>query len=100
MHMTHQISHHPRAHLGLLVAALGALALGGCSSAMYGGTPSDMSGSVTSQYAPGTYEPPYQVGAAGDHAEPAEAAPQWTAEQKYEYRGGRDPLTGRAKIQM
>ena len=82
----------------LLVAAL---PMGGCASQMYGGTPSDMNVSMNSQYAPGTYEPPYQVGAAReDEAEPAAENAQWTAEQKYEYRGGRDPVTGRAKTQM
>ena len=45
------------------------------------------------------YDPSY-VGrnAQADEAEPAEQA--WTAEQKYEYRGGRDPVSGRANTQM
>ena len=33
-----------------------------------------------------------------DEQQPAEE--NWTAEQKYEYRGGRDPVTGRANTQM
>ena len=33
-----------------------------------------------------------------DEQQPAEES--WTAEQKYEYRGGRDPVTGRANTQM
>jgi hypothetical protein len=86
----------------LLIPALGcALGMGGCASQMYGGTPSDMSASMAPQYAPGTYEPPYQVGGArDDDAEPVAASQQWAAEQRYEYRGGRDPVTGRAKTQM
>jgi hypothetical protein len=84
----------------LVVAALAALALGGCASTMSSGTPDDAySASVTPGYASRTYEPPYQVGAQRDEEEQP-AAQEWTAEQKYEYRGGRDPVTGRAKTQM
>jgi uncharacterized protein YceK len=80
-------------HCSLVVAAAAALALGGCASTMSSGTPDDAYGA--SSYAP----PPYQVGAQRDEEE-RPAAQEWTAEQKYEYRGGRDPVTGRAKTQM
>ena len=84
----------------LVVAAVAALALGGCASTMSSGTPDDAySASIAPSYAPGTYEPPYQVGAQRDEEEQP-AAQEWTAEQKYEYRGGRDPVTGRARTQM
>ena len=84
----------------LVVAAVAALALGGCASAMSSGTPDDASSaSIAPGYAPGTYAPPYQVGAQRDEEEQP-ASQEWTAEQKYEYRGGRDPITGRAKTQM
>lgn len=88
-------------NFALAATVASATAMGGCASQMYGGTPSDMGASMTSPYAPGTYEPPYQVGAAAQVEEqPHEQDPQWTAEQKYEYRGGRDPVTGRARTQM
>jgi hypothetical protein len=84
----------------LIVATVAALALGGCASTMSSGTPDDAyRASISPSYAPGTYEPPYQVGAQRDE-EKQPAAQEWAAEQKYEYRGGRDPLTGRAKTQM
>jgi hypothetical protein len=84
----------------LVAAAVAALALGGCASTMYSGTPDDASSaSIAPNYAPGTYEAPYQVGAQREEEE-RPAAQEWTAEQKYEYRGGRDPVTGRAKTQM
>jgi hypothetical protein len=84
----------------LVVAAVAALALGGCASTMSSGTPDNAySASIAPSYAPGTYEPPYQVGAQRDEEEQP-AAQEWTAEQKYEYRGGRDPVTGRARRQM
>jgi len=84
----------------LAAGILAAMALGGCQSAMYSGTPEDMSGSVAPAYGPDTYEPPYQVGGAKEGG----AADQKEAEQspdgQYVYRGGRDPVTGRAKTQM
>ncbi|MTD94519.1 hypothetical protein GIW81_09270 [Hyphomicrobium sp. xq] len=84
----------------LVVAAFAALALGGCASTMSSGTPDDAySASIAPSYAPGTYDPPYQVGAQRDEEEQP-AAQAWAAEQKFEYRGGRDPVTGRAKTQM
>jgi hypothetical protein len=84
--------------MALAAALAAALALGGCQSPMYSGTPDDSySQSVAPKYAPGTYEPPYGVGGQRDEEEPAQ---EWSAEQKYEYRGGRDPATGRAKTQM
>ena len=67
----------------LVVAAIATLALGGCASTMSSGMPDDA----------------YKVGAQRDEEEQP-AAQAWTAEQKYEYRGGRDPITGRAKTQM
>jgi hypothetical protein len=90
---------HSRA-FALVVAAVAAMALGGCASTMSSGTPDDVSGaSIAPSYAPGTYEPPYQVGAQrGEEMPPA--AQERAAEQKYEYRGGRDPVTGRAKTQI
>jgi len=77
-----------------LAALLAAVALGGCQSPMYSGTPDDMSYSV----AP-TSDPSYvgRTEAAYD-AQPADQS--WTAEQQYEYRGGRDPSTGRATTQL
>jgi hypothetical protein len=67
---------------------------------MSSGTPDDAyRASIAPSYAPGTYEPPYQVGAQRDE-EQQPAAQEWEAEQKYEYRGGRDPVTGRARTQM
>lgn len=90
---------HSRA-FALVVAAVAAMALGGCASTMSSGTPDDVSGaSIAPSYAPGTYEPPYQVGARRDE-EASPAAQEWTVEQRFEYRGGRDPVTGRAKTQM
>ena len=93
----------PMLHLhrgALVVAAVATLALGGCASTMSSGTPGDTnSASMAPGYAPRTYEPPYQVGAQRDEEEQP-AAQEWSAEQKYEYRGGRDPVTGRAKTQM
>ena len=61
---------------------------------MYSGTPDDMS------YARGARYDPSYVGrrTTSDDAQTAEQS--WTAEQKYEYRGGRDPFTGRANSQM
>jgi hypothetical protein len=75
-------------------ALFSALALGGCQSPMYSGTPDDMSYAVAPNY-----DPSY-VGRSDktDEAQPGEQT--WTAEQKYEYRGGRDPVTGRASSQM
>jgi hypothetical protein len=63
---------------------------------MYSGTPDD---TVSYSVAP-AYDPSY-VGrkAPADEAEPAQQQ-AWTAEQKYEYRGGRDPVSGRANTQM
>ena len=84
----------------LVVAAVAALVLGGCASTMSSGTPDDASSaSIAPSYAPGTYEPPYQVGAQRDEEEQP-ASQEWAAEPNYEYRGGRDPITGRAKTQM
>jgi hypothetical protein len=84
----------------LVVAAAAALALGGCASTMSSGTPDDTySASIAPSDAPGPYQPPYQVGAQRDEEEQP-ASQEWTAEQKYEYHGGRDPITGRAKTQM
>lgn len=80
--------------VALVLALFSAVALGGCQSPMYSGTPDDTYYSV----AP-THDPSYVGGnAQADEAEPAQQA--WTAEQKYEYRGGRDPVSGRASTQM
>ncbi len=74
-----------------LAALFAAVALGGCQSPMYSGTPDDM-GYQSYSVAP-TSDPSY-VGRteAADDAQPAE--------QQYEYRGGRDPSTGRATTQL
>jgi hypothetical protein len=87
-------------HCALVAATAGALALGGCASAMSSGTPDDAySASIAPTNAQGNYEPPYRVGAQREEEE-QQGAQDWAAEQKYEYRGGRDPVTGRAKTQM
>lgn len=79
------------------VLASGAL-LGGCQSPMYSGA-NDMGGSVA--------EPAYKVGGkpdqADDDADAASQAGQGSSDaagRQYEYRGGRDPITGKAKTQM
>jgi hypothetical protein len=79
-----------------LATVFAALALGGCQSPMYSGTPDDMSHSYS--VAP-SHDPSY-VGRneAADDAQPADQS--WSAEQQYEYRGGRDPATGRANTQL
>lgn len=79
----------------LVLALFSALALGGCQSPMYSGTPDD---TYSYSVAP-AYDPSY-VGrnAQADEAESTQQA--WTAEQKYEYRGGRDPTSGRANTQL
>jgi hypothetical protein len=79
----------------LVLALFSAVALGGCQSPMYSGTPDD---TYSYSVAP-AYDPSYVGGnAQADEAEPAQQA--WAAEQKYEYRGGRDPVSGRASTQM
>jgi hypothetical protein len=62
---------------------------------MSSGTPDD---TFSYSVAP-AYDPSY-VGrnTPADEAEPAQQA--WTVEQTYEYRGGRDPVSGRANTQM
>ena len=35
-----------------------------------------------------------------EHADPHAPDATWTAQRTYEYRGGRDPVTGRATTQM
>jgi hypothetical protein len=81
--------------LAVCFALVAAAALGGCQSPMYSGTPDD---NFSYSVAP-SYGAPYQVGS--QQAEEHEPATQaWTAEQKYEYRGGRDPATGLAKTQL
>jgi hypothetical protein len=79
-----------------LAALFAALALGGCQSPMYSGTPDDMGYS----YSVAPPADPSYVGRneAADSAPPADQS--WTAEQQYEYRGGRDPSTGRATTQL
>ncbi len=88
--------------IGLAAALLATIALAGCQSPMYSGTPDDMSESIAPAYAPGTYEPPAKVG--GMDEATGEAEPATTAEtgagSRYEYSCGRDPVTGRAKAQM
>ena len=80
-----------------LAALFAAVALGGCQSPMYSGTPDDMS--YKSYSVAPTSDPSY-VGRpeAAYDAQPADQS--WTAEQQYEYRGGRDPSTGRATTQL
>ena len=77
-----------------ILALFSSVALGGCQSPMYSGTPDTYSYSV----AP-SHDPSYVGGnPEARAAEPAQQA--WTSEQKYEYRGGRDPVSGRASTQM
>ena len=80
----------------VLATVVAALALGGCQSPMYSGSPDDMG--YRHSVAPSS-DPSY-VGRkeAADDAQPAD--PSWSAEQQYEYRGGRDPSTGRANTQL
>ena len=81
--------------VAFVLALFSAVALVGCQSPMYSGTPDD---TYSYSVAP-AYDPSYVGGnAQADEAEPAQQA--WTAEQKYEYRGGRDPVSGRASTQM
>jgi hypothetical protein len=91
----YQHTHSYRIYLILAAAALCA-GLGGCESAMYGGTPDDMSAAIA--------QPPYQVGGiSNEEPEEVQSAPERHASdegRQYEYRGGRDPVTGRAKTQM
>jgi hypothetical protein len=90
-------SRHYLAHAAIVAATC--LALGGCQSPMYSGVPDDQfTGSIAPSYAPGTYEPPSKVGRAEE--EDHEPMPTARAEPQYEYRGGRDPVTGRAKTQL
>ena len=83
-----------RAALALVLFST--VALGGCQSPMYSGTPDD---TYSYSVAP-AYDPSY-VGrnAPADETEPTQQQ-AWTAEQKYEYRGGRDPVSGRANTQL
>jgi hypothetical protein len=78
----------------LVLALFAAVAIGGCQSPMYSGTPDD-----TYSYSVAPASDPSYVGrnAPADEAGQQQA---WTAEQKYEYRGGRDPVSGRAHTQM
>ncbi len=78
-----------------LAALFAALALGGCQSPMYSGTPDDMGYSYS--VAP-TADPSY-VGR-NETAENSQPDQSWTAEKQYEFRGGRDPSTGRATTQL
>jgi hypothetical protein len=90
--------HHSQSFLGGAAAAMlvAALALGGCQSPLYSGSPDDMS--YRHSVAPSS--DPYYVGRneAADDAQPTDQS--WSAEQRYEYRGGRDPATGRASTQI
>ena len=72
------------------------LALGGCQSPMYSGTPDDMSATRWRPASRSLLRRPQR--SRPTRTKPADQA--WTAEQKYEYRGGRDPVTGRANTQM
>ena len=90
--------------VALSVALSAAVMCAGCQSPMYSGVPEEeFSRGPAPDYAPGTYEPPYQVGRQSEEQseeEDVEPPVQAEAEQKYQYRGGRDPVTGRAKTQM
>lgn len=72
------------------------VALGGCQSPLYSGTPDTVGDSRL--VAPAS-DPSY-VGRneAADAAQPADQPP--SGEEQYEYRGGRDPATGRASTQL
>ena len=84
-----------------LIVAATCMALGGCQSPMYSGVPDDQfTGSIAPAYSPGTYEPPAKIGRA-EEAEPD--GPEVAVDQAqphYVYRGGRDPITGKAKTQL
>jgi len=76
----------------VLVAAL----IGGCESPMaYSDAPS-LSASARLAYDDRTYALNHVGGEAQAHAADA----TWTTERTYVYRGGRDPVTGRATTQM
>lgn len=102
--MNAQPNSRPSRTIAVVVGcAIAALALGGCQSPMYSGVPDDaMSASIAPSYSPGTYEPPAKVGRAYDdeESEPEPAPTAHVDERQYEYRGGRDPITGRAKTQL
>ena len=95
--MTDYRKTRPKVSIALIAAGLASLALGGCQSPMYSGTPEYMSASVAPAYSPDTYEPPARVGRT-DQDEPEQQVSQDDA--KYVYRGGRDPITGKAEKQM
>jgi len=103
MHPFEKFKSSPRA-LVLALSVSAAIACAGCQSPMYSGAPEEeFSRSPAPDYAPDTYEPPYQVGRQSDqqaNEEDGEPPAQTEAEQKYQYRGGRDPVTGRAETQM
>src|SRR4051794_15935874 len=82
--------------VALVLALFSSVPLGGCQSPIYSGTPDD---TYSYSVAP-AYDPSY-VGR-NEQAEEIEPGQDqaWTAEQKYEYRGGRDPVSGRAISQM
>lgn len=91
--------HHSQYFLGGAAAAMlvAALALGGCQSPLYSGTADDIGASRS--VAPAS-DPSY-VGRneTADEAPPADESPP-AGEEQYEYRGGRDPATGRASTQI
>ncbi|CAN1723202.1 Lipoprotein [Hyphomicrobium sp. 1Nfss2.1] len=95
--MTDHHNSRRRATIASIAALVASLTLGGCQSPMYSGTPDDMSGSIAPAHSPDTYEPPAKVGGT-DQQEAEQQIPQDDA--KYEYRGGRDPITGKAEKQM
>jgi hypothetical protein len=78
------------------VALLTVSTLGGCASSMYSGVPDD------SRYAVPTGEDRSYVGGEPESTEEAtaEARPEDNPDAQYVYRGGRDPVSGRAHKQM
>lgn len=75
----------------LVLALFSSVALGGCQSPMPDGT-------YSYSLAPAHDLSYVGANAQADVAAPAQQA--WTAERKYVYRGGRDPVTGLASTQM
>lgn len=92
--MMNETLNHRHRSIALFAALLGAAFLGGCQSPMYSGTPDD-TGSVTAPVSGETYDPPAKVGRSAEEPEASS-----DDDRQYEYRGGRDPITGRAQTQM
>jgi hypothetical protein len=86
--MTRRLRRIGKALSAMGCVALSSLALAGCQSPLYSGTPDDLNAPLTDRSYVGRGTD------ADDPPSPPADAP------RYEYRGGRDPATGRAKTQM